>query len=311
MGPFPFVVGCGRSGTTLVRAMIDGHPEVAVPPESHFIVGLAPKDGGFDPNGFAARLAADPRFGLWGFDREALAETIAGSGTYPDAVRSVFAAWAAREGKPRYADKTPGYVLHIATLARLFPEAVFVHLIRDGRDVAASFLELGWADSIEHAALHWRLRVRRGRRAGRALRAGRYHELRYEDLVREPEPALRELCEVIGVPFAREMLDHGRRAPAVVRTTNHPDYHRHLAEPVTADLRDWRRDLDGEAVARFELIAGRLLSELGYERAGGRPPARVRLEVANRWAGWQLHRARRRLGVGRGALYSHPEGGNL
>jgi hypothetical protein len=296
MPPFPFVVGCGRSGTTLLRAMIDAHPAIAVPPESHFIVAMAPMKSGFDAGDLVARLDASERFRLWGVDRDAIAEAIRGSPTYPDAVRSLFAAWAAREGKARYADKTPGYVLHISDLAHMFPEAVFVHLIRDGRDVAASFLELGWSGSIEDAALHWRLRVRRGRRAGRVLEPGRYHELRYEDLVADPELALRDLCRVMDVAFAPEMLDHGRRAAAVVGTTSHPDYHRHVASPVTPDLRDWSRDLDAEQVARFELLAGGLLDDLGYDRADLRASVRVRVQVGGRWAGWQLHRATRRAG---------------
>ena len=90
--------------------------------------------------------------------------------------------------------RRPGTCCTSRRLAELFPEADFVHLVRDGRDVAASFLELGWAGSIEEAALHWKLRVRRGRRAGARLPAGRYHELRYEELVADPEPSLRRLC---------------------------------------------------------------------------------------------------------------------
>jgi Sulfotransferase family len=312
--PFPFIVGCGRSGTTLLRAMVDAHPEMTVPPESHFIVALAPGRGGFDPRALVDRLAADERFRLWGLDRPTLENAILDppASDYPSAVRAVFATWAARQGKARYADKTPGYVLHIPALARLFPESVFIHLVRDGRDVAASFLDLGWADSIESAAFHWRLRVGRGRRAGRGLGPGRYHELRYEDLVSDPEAALRPLCGVLGVSFAPEMLEHHRRAAAVVRTTNHPAYHRNLTAPLTADLRNWRRDLGTEQVARFELVAGRLLTDLGYEPADGRPPARVRIEVAGRWARWQLHRVNRRFGSrARAAIdHTHPRRGN-
>ncbi len=181
-------------------------------------------------------------------------------------------------------------------MARLFPEAVFIHLIRDGRDVASSFLELGWADRIEEAALHWRLRVRRGRRAGRALPAGRYHELRYEDLVADPAPQLRDLCAAIGLPFSPAMLDPSDRAGAVIRTTRHPVYHQRLAIPPTPGLRNWRVELSEQDVARFELLAGDTLAELGYERAGVRASATTRREVAGRWVRWQLHRVRRRVG---------------
>src|SRR6478672_851702 len=101
---FPFVVGCSRSGTTLRRA-----------------------------------LRRDPWFALWGI----AAPDLRGLGC-ADAVRAVFAAYAAARGKPRYADKTPHYVSHLPELAARFPEAQFVHVVRDGRDVALSLLEVPW-----------------------------------------------------------------------------------------------------------------------------------------------------------------------
>ncbi|MGH9119729.1 MAG: sulfotransferase family protein, partial [Acidimicrobiales bacterium] len=280
VAPFPFLVGCGRSGTTLLRAMVDAHPDIAVPPESHFIVTLS--RGSFDRQSFLDRLYASSRFELWELDRPVLETELdrVAPAAYPDAVRAVFAAWATRRGKHRWADKTPGYVLHIRRLAELFPEAVFVHLVRDGRDVAASFLELGWAGTIEEAALHWKLRVRRGRRAGARLPAGRYQELRYEELVADPGPSLRLVCAAAGLRFEPAMLDHHDRAAEVVRTTSHPTYHRHLSAPVTSDLRNWRRDIAADDVARFELVAGDLLAELGYERGSRRPSTRLRVDVA-------------------------------
>lgn len=294
---FPFIVGCGRSGTTLLRAMCDGHPDLAVPPESHFVVDLAPRRGAvFSAATFLDRLRASDRFRLWDLDVDVVRRSLAAqpAADYASAVRTVFACFAATKGKSRYADKTPVYVLHVRELARLFPEAVFVHVVRDGRDVASSFLDLGWADTIEEAALHWKLRVTRGRRAGRRLGA-RYLELHYEDVVRAPEEPLRALCRAIDMPFSPAMLDHSGRAPEIIRTTSHPEYHGALAQPPTPGVRDWRRELTAEEVARFELLAGDALRAFGYERAASRPPASVRLDVAGRWCRWQLHRIRRRF----------------
>lgn len=295
--PFPFFVGCGRSGTTLVRALVDAHPDMAIPPESHFVVAQAPKAGrAFDPAALVSALDASERFALWGLDRDAIAGAVhTVGGSYPDAVRAVFALWAHRQGKARYGDKTPGYVVHLPVIAGLFPEAVVVHVVRDGRDVAASFVELGWAGTAEEAALHWRLRVSRGRRAGRELGPGRYHELRYEDLVADPEHSLRALCDAIDLPFSPAMVDHRAGAAEVARTTSHPEYHPHLAEPLTADLRDWRRDLEPSTLARIELVAGPVLAGLGYEPSGARPSARDRAVVASRRARWEAHRVTRRL----------------
>jgi hypothetical protein len=299
--PFPFIVGCGRSGSTMLRAMADAHPDLTVPPESHFIVELEPRAGGrrrpFDATAFLERLAASERFALWGLERGRLLDAFAAAPPrdYPEAVRAVFALQATAQGKSRYADKTPVYVLHVRRLARLFPEARFVHLVRDGRDVACSFLDLGWADTVEQAALHWRRRVLAGRRAGGRLPAERYVEVRYEDLVRDPELELRRFCTAIELPFEESMLDPSARASEIVRTTAQPHLHRKVALPPTPGLRDWRRDLTTEDVTRFELLAGDALAAFGDERLGGPPPRGLRRDVAVCWARWQAHRVRRRV----------------
>ena len=239
---FPFVVGCSRSGTTLLRALLDAHPLLAVPPESHFAV--LPR----------LRLRRDPWFRLWEIDPPDLR----GLGV-ADAVRAVFAAYAAAHGKPRYADKTPHYVSHLPLLADRFPEARFVHVVRDGRDVALSLLEVPWGpDDLEGAALHWRRRVLEGRAAG--LGPARYRELRYEALVADPERELRGLAAWLELSYDPAMLDPARRPVAMP----YPEHHHRLALAPTPGLRDWRREMSAADAARFQAVAGDALAELGY-----------------------------------------------
>jgi len=239
---FPFVVGCSRSGTTLLRALLDAHPLLAVPPESHFAV--LPR----------LRLRRDPWFRLWDIDPPDLR----GLGV-ADAVRAVFAAYAAAHGKPRYADKTPHYVSHLPLLADRFPEARFVHVVRDGRDVALSLLEVPWGpDDLEGAALHWRRRVLEGRAAG--LGPARYRELRYEALVADPERELRGLAAWLELPYDPAMLDPARRPVAMP----YPEHHHRVALAPTPGLRDWRREMSAADAARFQAVAGDALAELGY-----------------------------------------------
>jgi hypothetical protein len=245
---FPFVVGCSRSGTTLLRAFLDAHPLLAVPSESHFA--LAP-----DSRTVRRALRREPWFALWGI----AAPDLRGLGG-ADAVRALFAAYAAAHGKPRYADKTPHYVSHLPALADRFPEARFVHVVRDGRDVALSLLEVPWGpDDVEGAALHWRRRVLEGRDSG--LGAERYREVRYEALVADPEPELRALVAWLELPYDPTMLE---RRPLAVP---YPEHHRRLALAPTPGLRDWRRDMSAADAARFEAVAGDALAELGYRSA--------------------------------------------
>jgi hypothetical protein len=244
---FPFVVGCSRSGTTLLRAMLDAHPALAVPPESHFA--LAPS-----VRALRRALRREPWFALWEIDAPDLHGL-----DCADAVRALFAAYAAARGKPRYADKTPYYVSHLPRLAARFPEARFVHVVRDGRDVALSLLEVPWGpDTIEGAALYWRRRVLEGRAAG--LPPDRYRELRYEALVADPEGELRPLAAWLRLEYSGAMLAYPDRP----LTVPYPEHHRRLALAPTPDLRDWRTQMSPADVARFERVAGDALDALGY-----------------------------------------------
>ena len=178
--PFLFVVGCGRSGTTVLRTILDAHPELAVTHESKFIAPLGirrhryERPDGFDVDRFIHDLLADPgvRANL-GLEDDWVREALAAPVTdYPDAVRRVFAAYAARQHKRRYGDKMPGSVLRIPLLAELFPEARFVHIIRDGRDVALSSMAIEGLDPDPVSwALNWKARVTAGRKAGRRARS--------------------------------------------------------------------------------------------------------------------------------------------
>ena len=184
------------------------------------------------------------------------------------------------QAKPRWGDKTPGYVEHLPHLAALFPTATFVHLIRDGRDVATSLAEWPWGPASPVAgAFWWRRKVRAGRRAGARLGPGRYLELRLEDLIQDPESELRRLCTFIGEEFEPAMLEYQgsaaewmRRPQETLMAFTHP----HLTKPPTAGLRDWRRGLTDGHQQAIEAACAPLLRELGYPTTTTRRGALVR-----------------------------------
>lgn len=252
----------------------------------------------FDPSRLVSDLVGQPGLRRLGLDPAELHELLAvpPADDYSDAVRRIFATYASRRDKDRYGDKMPGYVLHVALLARLFPEARFIHIIRDGRDVALSLTDLWFArQGVGEAALFWKRRVRAGRTAGRRLGPERYREVRYEDLIADPRPVVGALCEFADLAFEPGMLEFFHRGDEVVARTGKPELHQGLLLPPTTGLRDWRSQMGDDDVAMFEAVAGDLLSELGYERAVperspgvGWPAAKVRL-------GWGWRRARSRL----------------
>lgn len=285
--PFPFFVGRGRSGTTLLRAMFDSHPDMAVPDEAPFVVQMAlnrkryEADARLRTDVLIEDLSAHPLFWAWEIPRERLQEEFRSRppSSYSDAIRILYRMYAEVRGKPRYADKTPGSVLRIELLARLFAEAVFIHLIRDGRDVALSQLDVEFGShSLEEAAVYWKRAVLTGRRAGYKLGPERYREVSYEELIDNPTREVTAICDFIELPFDESMLRYFERADEVTRSMEYADARASLYLPPTKGLRDWRRQMDDTDAALFQALAGRLLTQLGYE-PGPRPDARTRFRA--------------------------------
>jgi Sulfotransferase family len=295
--PFLFLVGYQRSGTTLLRAMFDSHPSMAVPDESHFIPSMALRRRRYEHRGmfrtedFLRDLLERHRRRSWWVPQEDVRRDLAAAPPrdVAEAFRRVYRCYAASRGKRRYGDKTPSYVLNIGLLARLFPESRFVHIIRDGRDVALSILERPFGpDTIEEAAFRWRQAMHRGRAEGSRLGGRRYRELRYEDLVDDQESALRSLCAFADLPFDSAMTRYYENAALISERS----WFRPISLPPTKGLRDWRRDMAPRDLAVFESLAGGTLEDLGYERSGYRSRP---MTVTQAWAKWSAVQARRPL----------------
>ena len=315
--PFPFFVGCGRSGTTLVRSMFDSHPDMAVVYESFFVSRLLrrrrhyERPGAFDLDRFTRELTGHFGFRKLGLSPAEVVERLSeeAPATTADALRTVYVTYAGCQGKRRYGDKTPMYVNVIAVLARSLPEARFVHIVRDGRNVALAYLQAPWGPaSLVEACLYWKQNVERGRQAGRRLGPGRYREVSYERLTEDPEAVLAELCPFLELDFDPAMLRYFERTDEVMATIRNRQHHQGLSKPVTRGVRDWRSQMAPDDVRTFEALAGPLLDELGYERASPGPSIGVRagaqlgrLQVEARRAGRRLARQRRRVASRPGA----------
>jgi hypothetical protein len=286
MNPFFFIVGCPRSGTTLLQRIMDAHSLIAVTPETHWIIRyfrkLTRKNA--EPwvtSKLIPKLVAYPRFLQLGVSREDL-EQLLGPGErtpYQRFVTGIFDLYGRARTKPLVGDKTPGYARGIRELHHLWPDARFIHLIRDGRDVCLSAVSWNkpgkllrraptWhQDPVATAALWWEWHVRMARETGRALDPHLNCELRYEALVADPAKACVQLCAFLGVPYDEAMLRFHENRTRFERGLDTKE----AWLPVTAGLRDWRLQMSAEDVHRFELIAGDLLDELGYPRAGAQP----------------------------------------
>lgn len=277
-GPPFFIVGSARSGTTLLRLILNAHPEVAVPPESRFVVELYEGRDTIDTAHFLQALGSHPRFQVWDLPIEAVAAEIGADGevAYREAIDAAFRAYARVDGKSRWGDKTPRYVENLDLLGRLFPDARFIHLIRDGRNVALSYADVPFGPkTVGKAATLWASRVRDGCRVGRTL-GERYVELRYEDLVADAETHTRHLCDFLELEFDPGMMEYTDRARGSV-LPRASMYNPHVTEPPRADVRSWQRSMPDDQIEIFEAVAGDVLTMLDYERRFPSPSGRARI----------------------------------
>lgn len=280
--PF-FVVGSARSGTTLLRMILNAHQDIAVPPESRFIVELWEGRREVDADGLLERLAVHKRFTEWKLPIEAVRAELGRSGTvpYPEVMGAAFAAYARSRSKARWGDKTPRYVTNIDLLVSLWPDARIVHLVRDGRDVALSYADVSFGPkNVVEAAELWAERVRAGMRSGRSLDEASYLEMRYEDLVDDPVPRLETLCDFLGLPFEQGMLDYTKRSYDLV-LDRAKQYNPHLMESPRR-TRSWQQSMTDDQVELFEAVAGDVLSEFDYARRfdQARPKTKILLAAA-------------------------------
>ena len=263
------VLGVRRSGTTLLRVMLDRNPELAVPDESYFVPQLARRHGGrVDRAAFVDDLRRLPTLVEWDLSPDVVTPRLDERMTAGDAIAAVFVAYAAERGKPRWGDKTPLYMQYLPLLERLFPTARYVHLIRDGRDAAVSYLAVpegimtaGWGHPRDAAgfACQWATEVGAARALGARVGRERYLEVRYEALVADPDAELRRVCGFAVLPYDDAMLGYVGQTDSARK-----QHQQRLNEPPRVGVRDWRTEMPPSEVAGFEAVAGGLLHELGY-----------------------------------------------
>jgi hypothetical protein len=267
--------------------MVDAHPQIAVIPEIRWLAPRFTSREGLTPEGMVTpallyQLSSLGDFLPFPLNREELAELVRPdrSLSYADFMAFLFDRYGQHKGKALVGHKNadPLFPTDVRTLHTLWPNAKFVHLIRDGRDVCLSVtvwrlaknLEKAfsnWGESpVSTAALWWEWQVRLGREAGIPLGPEVYREVRYESLVAHPAETCAELCAFMGVPYDDTMtLFHEGRGNQCAGGA------RREWLPPTPGLRDWRSQMRSEDVERFEAVAGDLLDELDYPRGINHP----------------------------------------
>ena len=299
--PYVFVVGCPRSGTTLLQRILTHHPLLEVVNDSHFIPrALKGERDELDHTmpltaELAERAITYHRFHRLGIDEAVARSLIHQASTYSQFVGMLYGQVAQQAGKPFAGEKTPDYVRSLPLLHRLFPDARILHIIRDGREVALSLRDWAtptkgpgkiamWDDNrLAVAAMWWEWQVRAALEARATLAPSTYHEIRYDDLVTDTDAAMRTATTFLGLPFEQAMLDDhvGRQRPKEGRSA------KGAWLPPTSGLRDWRTQYTDDELALVDLLIGDVLAELGFELAGAQPSDEIREQAAALRSRWQ------------------------
>jgi len=271
-----FVVGVDRSGTTLLNMMLDAHPDLLITYEQRTIITFYKKltsygDLSLEKNRIEliTDILADKNVKL-NFPNASLADfDLNECQTFTNIIKNLYGIALEEQGKLIWGDKDPIYTQHIEILNEIFPNAKFIHLIRDGRDVALSLVTKKWGPTtFTNAIMYWERTIHMTRRLLRMINNAQTIELKYEDLVTEPEANLRKLCEFLQLEYNDKMLNsYSAKAlnNAIVKTQVSGIHKNVLDKPNTSQLFKWKKNLNTIDQSIAWEYAGGELGYFGYE----------------------------------------------
>jgi hypothetical protein len=252
-----FIVGVGRSGTTLLMSMLNAHPAIAVPPEFHFIgqhiVGNRPKSYAE----MMRLLKSDKRFArlkLSVFDVLKPFQSSSDDFSVVDVYKTILVTYAKREGVSIIGDKAPKNIEYLPVIKQIVPTAYVIHLIRDPRDVYLSRTKSAWSSERGELLqyLAYRSQYQLGRKIGFKLLGTRYLEVHYENILDRPKQELERICEFLDVPYAAEMLDFCDSARKLVAQDEMKWKREAIGPLLTENKKKWLKELTPEEIVRIE-----------------------------------------------------------
>ena len=284
------IVGSPRSGTTLLRLMWNAHPGVIMPHECPFMYELYPKYASVDHltkthiDQFLDDLFLVKDCAVLKLDRDSLLERLISleNPDYAHVIDAVYREFASRHGKhdARWGDKHTQFIMHMPEIISLFPNARFIHIVRDGRAVVSSMLKtkLGTyklpngraynSNQPISAAKLWAYSVQLGSAEGARMGPEKYLEIKYENLILEPETVCKNMCHFVGEAFSEAMLDtQSRKECSFIPQHKQARWHTNIGKDlVKSRVNRWREELDRHNIVVVEYLAGRVLDRYGYER---------------------------------------------
>lgn len=280
--PFFFIIGRPRTGTTLLRALFDAHPNVQIPWECQFVLNLYPRYGNIKVwteeilDRFYSDLVQQWQFSTWNIDHARLQSDLLecqGRSTYTRICTVVYLNYISfypKETIRLIGDKNHGYTIYTRRLKKLFPDARFVYILRDYRDNFESVRNVDFELPVVSLVVYkWKYFYKKALQTSR-MHPGSFYFIRYEDLVTHPERHLQKLCDFLAIPFVPEVLDFYKKKGEAEK--KYPSeilekHHKSLFNPVNASrIGRWKSSLSERQIRIADLVAGRYAELAGYER---------------------------------------------
>lgn len=304
--PVFFILGRPRSGTTLLRTLFDAHPNVAIPLECAFIINMEPRYGKITSwnrellLSFFADVQRHIKFDTWKLDLEVLKQDLLryeGNYSFQDICKVVYLNYRsvfAKEEVRWIGDKNPVYATYTPKLIRLFPDAKFIHLMRDPRDNIISLKNVDFEGPfVALLAYRW---VHSAKRIFRLKQKypEKFYTIRYEDLVSDPKKYYLEMCQFLDIPYNGLVFDFYRQGPEILKAYNVElvmKYHKSLLSPISTDkVNLWKTQLPPMDIRVAENVAGKWLEKYGYERRFSRlDPVAFLRSMPWQVYGWSLY----------------------
>ncbi len=268
-----FIIGAQRSGTTLLRLMLNAHPAYCVPEESTFLMPLLRKiksgKSTFSPaefESFLSYLRKNSQFALWGITVENLDKKFrcVSRIDITECITFLFNEYCLLEQKSGWADKTPSYFRMVDVLSKIFPTAKFIHIVRDGRDLYLSWKKMDPTKSNPAVmAKEWCYKVNLATKLLNECASDRYMEIRYEDLARDSAGILNSLCEFLAIEYTEKMLEYWKKSESYIGK-----HHSKLIFTGVSDtsIDKWKTSslVEQRDIQVFEIFAVKVLMEKGY-----------------------------------------------
>ncbi len=304
-----FIVGANRSGTTLLRLILNAHPHIGIPEEiiyfGSFIAGV-PIEQWRSPGlseaaytAFVTDFVEEKCKVLDSIDHKGVIDQILSSKErgfcFP--YKTVLEAWAGAHEKQRWGEKTPGNLFYADILLQMFPDAKFIHLIRDPRAGVSSMMKTTFfPDDIAFNAMSRRKFMRKGRAIlEKSVPAAQRLLLRYEDIVTEPEVTIRAICNFVGEEFEPAMLSFYKDSSRYMKEEASSSFNKAATKPISAAMLDkWKKQLAPADIALIENICYEEMREFGYDFSGNPLLLPQRLELLAKHAYWRVQEWRNR-----------------